>query len=116
MHNSARSSIRLDVGAEWSEPLDLLLDPGPTRVEGRAHAFDRRVDSDEDAALVGRDDIARTPAALPQHRARHDFGDTKHRTVRYTPVATTRFREYFPPEITADLVNITRTGPAREST
>ena len=114
LHNSAKSSIRLDVGAEWSEPLDLLPDPGPTRVEGRAHAFDLRVDTDEDAALVGRDDIARMPAALPQHRARHDFGDTKHRTVRYTPVATTRFREYFPSEITTDLANITRTGQARE--
>jgi hypothetical protein len=114
IHSSAASSIRLDVQAEWSEPLDLLPDPGPTRVDGRAHAFDLRIDVDEDAARVGRDDIARAPAAPPRHRARHDFGDTKHRTVRYTATATTRFREYFPPEITADPANITRTGTVRE--
>lgn len=28
----------------------------------------------------------------------HHFGDTKYHLVTYTPVATTRFREYFPEE------------------
>lgn len=28
--------------------------------------------------------------------ARHEFGDTKARTVSYQGVATSRFREYFP--------------------
>ncbi|HOO53781.1 MAG TPA: S-layer protein domain-containing protein [Methanothrix sp.] len=48
---------------------------------------------------------------------RHDFGDTKYRRVEYTPVATTRFREYFNPErnkISADSdseIEFSRSGP-----
>jgi hypothetical protein len=41
---------------------------------------------------------------------RHEFGDAKHRTVRYQAIATTRFREYFPPELTKDASNLTRSG------
>lgn len=36
--------------------------------------------------------------------------DTKYRRVTLTPVATTRFREYFAPNITKDPKNITRLG------
>jgi hypothetical protein len=52
------------------------------------------------------------PAYAPH--CRHEFNDTKHRFVNYTIVATTRYREYFPPEITRDPKNITRVGPAWE--
>ena len=41
---------------------------------------------------------------------RHEFGDTKHRWVRYRLTGTTRFREYFSAEVTADSANISRTG------
>lgn len=41
---------------------------------------------------------------------RHEFGDTKHRWVRYRLTGTTRFREYFLPSVTADPASITRTG------
>ena len=43
--------------------------------------------------------------------SRHEFGDTKYRSVSYQCIATTRFREYFPPEITSDLTKITQSGP-----
>jgi hypothetical protein len=33
---------------------------------------------------------------------RHDFGDTKYRAVKYRAVASSRFREYFPPTNAAD--------------
>lgn len=36
----------------------------------------------------------------PKFLSRHEFGDTKHRTVQYQLIATTRFREYFPHEVT----------------
>src|SRR5690606_24533223 len=45
---------------------------------------------------------------------RHEFGDTKHRTVRYRAIGTTRFREYFPPVIAQDGNAISRTGPEVE--
>ena len=38
----------------------------------------------------------------------HDFGDTKYREVRYHIEATTRFRDYFPPEIYNDREKIIR--------
>jgi hypothetical protein len=34
--------------------------------------------------------------------ARHEFGDTRYRRVSYRAVATSRHREYFPPEVTGD--------------
>jgi len=37
-----------------------------------------------------------------KYLARHEFGDTKHRKITYRLVATTRYREYFPEEITRD--------------
>jgi hypothetical protein len=40
----------------------------------------------------------------------HEFGDTKHRWVRYRLTGTTRFREYFPTEITSVPEKITRVG------
>jgi hypothetical protein len=42
--------------------------------------------------------------------SRHEFGDTKYRRVGYQVVATTRFREYFPPEITSDPSHLTLSG------
>ena len=44
---------------------------------------------------------------LAEKIAAHNFGDTKYRRVRYRPTATSRFREYFPPELWDDL---SRTG------
>lgn len=41
---------------------------------------------------------------------RHEFGDTKHRWVKYRLTGTTRFREYFPASVTADQTAITRVG------
>jgi hypothetical protein len=41
---------------------------------------------------------------------KHEFGDTKHRWVRYRLTGTTRFREYFGSDVTSDPAKITRTG------
>jgi hypothetical protein len=40
----------------------------------------------------------------------HPFHDTKYHAVTYTPVATTRFREYFPAAATANPAAVTLTG------
>ncbi len=46
-----------------------------------------------------------------EHEARHEFMDTKHREVFYLPRATTRYREYFPPEIARDVALTTSPAP-----
>lgn len=113
VNNHAESTGRLDVEATWEEPIDDVAQGAPSVLAGAAHVADFQLESDESACRIGRDDTARAGAALPVHRARHEFGDTKHRDVAYQAVATTRFREYFPRQVTDDPALVTHVGPRR---
>lgn len=105
----AKSTGRLDLSATWKEWVDDVLLPEPTQLDGKAHVADLRIEAFEDSVQLGRDDAL--DASPPVHRVRHEFGDTKHRHVAYDALATTRFREYFPPEITDRPDLITKPGP-----
>jgi hypothetical protein len=96
----AASTGRLDVDADWTEWHDDLHEAEPQPVPGHAHVGDFLLDPDEDQAKIGRTEFAPRPGGAATHLLRHEFGDTKHRRVAYRATATTRFREYFPPEIT----------------
>ncbi|MFD6274763.1 hypothetical protein ACFWFI_04160 [Streptomyces sp. NPDC060209] len=112
------STERVDVTADWTD----VTDEGPDgRVErtARAHLLALPLSLADlqdsqglplrvppsctltDGVLTFSTELAETlaanatPPAAPPY-ARQEFGDTKHRRVRYTPVATTRFGEYFP--------------------
>ncbi|WP_310724331.1 hypothetical protein [Streptomyces sp. N2A] len=51
----------------------------------------------------------------PPKPAKHEFGDTKHRTVRYHPVAASKFADYFPAEFAAPGTNrLTVAGQPQE--
>ncbi len=131
-----KSTSKLDVVADWEEPLDDPGDPVGPRFAGgpqppiphKAHAFAFPLNFagaiTPDAPIVLTD--GSQPIASYDHRRRvlgftnlvtrenlprHDFGDTKYRRVAYIAVATTRFREYFHCAITADEENITRRSP-----
>ncbi|WP_055565349.1 hypothetical protein [Streptomyces atriruber] len=93
----AESSGHVELDAHWSEWLDDVARPEPVRIDGHTHL--------EDITLAYAADEARVDRT-------HEFGDTRHRNVRYTPTAVTRFREYFHPSITQDRANVTRVGPA----
>ena len=100
---NAKSTGKLDVQAEWQEPVDDLTEDKYKIVSGKAHAFEMRIDY-------------KFPNHLPDkawENQRHEFGDTRHRWVGYHLEATTRYREYFPPEITSDPKNIQRIGPVK---
>jgi hypothetical protein len=59
-----------------------------------------------------RDRLRRTLELLEQVQP-HEFGDTKYRRVTYQFTASSRFRDYFPTEITEDPASISRsTDPA----
>lgn len=114
--NHAKSTGRLDIDAIWFEPID---DPGKDapndvdhegEIEGQAHVGDFLLEATEDACKIGRDDV---PAGINPavHKVRHEFRDTKHRRVTYKATATTRFREYFPTDITSKPSLITHVGP-----
>lgn len=115
--NHAKSTGRLDIEAEWTEPVDDLGKAAPNDAENLGelargdHVADFLLEPTENACRTGRDDVP--PVGTPAvHRVRHEFRDTKHRLVSYHAVATTRFREYFPPEITDRPELITHAGPA----
>jgi hypothetical protein len=103
--NHAKSTGRLDVEAVWQEQVDDLQADAPLDgvdgrglLDGHAHVGDFDLEATEDDCRVGRTSV--TGNGLPtRHELRHQFGDTRHRLVSYRARATTRFREYFDPEI-----------------
>ncbi|WIM92898.1 hypothetical protein ACTOB_004856 [Actinoplanes oblitus] len=74
------STGRLDVAASWTEYEDVGAEAGPgERTVTVEHLHSQSIDRGDP----------------PRMAIRHEFGDTKHRTVTYTLHATTRYREYF---------------------
>ncbi len=70
------STGQVDVAAEWNEFIDDEVTPRSERV--RLLALDRGAN------------------ALPAFR--HEFGDTRHRRLKYTLTAVSRFRQFFDPD------------------
>lgn len=110
---SVSSTALLELLADWREPVDDLAQPAPQWFDRHAQVVDLPIEP------VFRDDhpIPATEAGAPpkaKEAPRHEFGDTKHRRVFYRLKATTRFREYFPTEITRAVPAITTTGPEYE--
>jgi hypothetical protein len=97
---SVKSTSQLALLAEWEEWADEKSKKGPERVNGEGQAFELRIEEGHPDNLSNKF----------WERNRHEFGDTRHRLVNYHLVGTTRFRDYFPPEITGDERNITRIG------
>lgn len=96
-HIDAKSTGQLAWRAEWDEWVDLPGTEKPTRVHRAGHVFDRAVEPHEERTQ----DV----------EVKHEFSDTRHRAVRYSLCATSRFREYFPPEVTEKPCKITRVTP-----
>ncbi|MFH8618953.1 hypothetical protein ACH4E8_28350 [Streptomyces sp. NPDC017979] len=77
------STAKVDVRAEWTEPADAPADPAPVVRPGTAHVTTLATAPDDpDGDLLRLD-------------ARQEFHDTKHRTVTYTAVASSRYTEFF---------------------
>jgi hypothetical protein len=80
-----KSTERVDVLARWSEPVDGGLGaPDPSTRQVSVTAFNvpftnRPTDPPQQLQVVGQ----------------HELGDTKHRQITYTAVATSRFTRYF---------------------
>ncbi|HEY3366431.1 MAG TPA: hypothetical protein VGK74_15355 [Symbiobacteriaceae bacterium] len=76
-----KSTQKLDVTATWSSHIDPLGKSKWEIVDGSAHVFTRPIN----------------PAVnVLEGIGRHEFGDTKHRLVKYKGIALTRFPEFFP--------------------
>jgi hypothetical protein len=119
-----QSTAKLDVLAAWTEEVD---PPGAPPKERAAPVLDIAVNLDDEPPPESPDVV---PVATHDPRtsvltiqapvsgdesgrtflARHEFGDTKGRRVRYQAVASTRFREYFPSEVTGQPDRLTLVG------
>ncbi len=88
------STDKTDIEAAWQEWVDDLSKPQPVQADARTH-----VDSLPVAYTDKQLNCSMAAGRLPQGPLRpvirHAFNDTKHHWVNYTPVATTRYREYF---------------------
>ena len=96
LNYSRKSTSRIDVVASWDDwvdhgPGDDLPDPTPATPPRARRAFPFSIPSDRPPLQPQFPD--RVP--LKSSQDRQEFGDTKHRRVDYTTVATTRFAEYF---------------------
>jgi hypothetical protein len=107
LHGATTANIALR--ARWDEPVDLLSEAGPRvrandtvvvdmPIPERRFAGIEAADIKAGGLTVARyrfddDRLAFAPGATP----RHGLVDTKHRVIRYKAVATSRFREFFPP-------------------
>ncbi|MFF4608028.1 hypothetical protein ACFY12_35495 [Streptomyces sp. NPDC001339] len=116
------STQRIDLLAHWTERVDDLNEPGPRDEPlemaapvfqlplALATPFDDGVDINNtpstltDTALffstAAAEAAAHDQGILPATPEAQQFGDTKHRLVRYEPVATSPFGDCFPPEFT----------------
>jgi hypothetical protein len=86
--NHSTSTGQLDLMAAWTETIDRVQLPAAVTDTRSGRVFERTVGYDEATAPF--------PDPKACAVARHEFGDTKHRWVKYHAVATTRYREYFP--------------------
>ncbi|MEZ5283939.1 MAG: hypothetical protein R2712_03840 [Vicinamibacterales bacterium] len=110
------STERIDIEAEWSQWVDDVAKVGPERVTAQAVACGTSVSPDEDlVVLAGADSVVPVPGGSPLriHAAVHQTGDTLHRTVDYRVRATTRYREYFHPQVTVTRDDLSVVGPVR---
>lgn len=86
------STGRVECEAEWAEPHDDLTQPACITKTGLARPGELKVSLEGDRV----DGPAAPQRNLFSLAATHNFGDTKHRVVKYSLRATTRFREYYP--------------------
>jgi hypothetical protein len=95
----AKSTGKVDLWARWEDPIDDLSQPIFHSQSQEMHVAEIMAhDPSNDNLAI---------AAI-----RHRLGDTRYHHVTYWPIATTRFREYFPPAVTDDPQKLVRPLPA----
>ena len=100
VHGPSTESVSVD--ARWTDTVDDPALPAPVEHDATMAAFTTKVLAHEQIVplWVG-DQFVDAPGweDVWLHSALHAFPDTRHHRVRYRFRATTRFREYFAPEV-----------------
>ncbi|MBL0153672.1 MAG: hypothetical protein IPP93_09355 [Chitinophagaceae bacterium] len=93
LHGS--STDKIDVEAFWKEWVDDLDKPAPEQVDGKTHIATIPALYNDNQINCSKTIYTVNPPRDMLPALTHSFNDTKHRMVSYSPIATTRFREYF---------------------
>ncbi|MGI8437507.1 MAG: hypothetical protein ACR2NX_11475 [Chthoniobacterales bacterium] len=107
MTTHAASTGKVDLLAAWEDPidepaLDTIDPPTKTTRQHQTHLCDVLIPEGKNVTAI--------QDSVSNMNPKHEFGDTKFHQVVYTPVATTRFREYFPTALTDKPENVTLPG------
>jgi hypothetical protein len=111
----SKSSGKIEVLGQWSEWVDSLAEAEPRQINVEGTAFELKIPAPEyrlkpDGSIAqdAKDIVDVNPGLKFSDVIKHEFHDTHYRKIDYHIVATTRFAEYFPAEITGDQKNISR--------
>ena len=111
----SRSTGKIEVLGQWTEWMDSLAEDGPRQITPEGTAFELKIPApafklmpDGSIAAEKKDLVEVNPGFGPEYVFKQEFHDTHYRKIDYHIVATTRFAEYFPAEITSDQKNISR--------
>ncbi|MDD8020540.1 MAG: hypothetical protein PHU81_05050 [Acidobacteriota bacterium] len=122
------STSKVELMADWQEPVDYLSDPGPRVIDGKAHVLaftitpqmksisftpkleQKRIQNSDNQQQVPKQMTATFEARPKLPVYRHEFGDTKFRRVNYSLMATTRYQEQFPSNELPEETGYTRTS------
>jgi hypothetical protein len=107
-----KSTGKLDLLAEWSDPLDDPEDSAndPASDEQHQQMYVKEIlleDGSSDTVVIGSPKIG---------AIEHDFGDTKRHIVTYKAPGSTRFREYMDPSVLDTPEELMRPTPAEVGT
>lgn len=91
----AESTARIQLLANWTDPID---DPANDPVSGLPTVPTFQTQNAHVCEIEVPEGVS--PVAIvdsgTKAKPKHEFNDTKYHLVKYTPIGTTRFREYFP--------------------
>lgn len=104
-----QSTSRVELLADWQEPVDYLYEKAPRTIQGKARVLEFTITPEMKSVEFTREPekgISQVQAQRPMVKAlatapktpvyKHEFGDTKFRKVNYCLSATTRYQEQFP--------------------
>lgn len=113
---SLKSTQQVDLMAEWNEP---VVDPSapPENRSRKDRAYTVKITDPQSYAGIPPDhrilkpDLIRAGSRGHELMAEkvHEFEDTRYRRIVYWLEATTRFREYMPPDVLTEIVDGDRT-------
>lgn len=108
----AKSTGKLDLLADWSDPRDDPSDPANNPASDQTH---KQMYVKEILLEDGSNDVAEIGGSKIE-AIRHELNDTRRHIITYQTRGTTRFREYMPPTVLATPAELMRPTPAELGT